>query len=50
MSIIILGGCGKMGQFMAMDLVKSGFDITIADINEIVGQELVKHSIRWWRP
>ena len=42
MSIIILGGCGEMGRFMAMDLVKSGFDVTIADINEPLGLQLAK--------
>ena len=40
MSIIVLGGCGKMGQFMVSDLVKSSVDVTIADINEVVGNKL----------
>jgi lysine 6-dehydrogenase len=31
-----------MGVFMARDLVKSGFDVTIGDMNEAAGQALVK--------
>ncbi len=39
---MILGGCGEMGRFMAMDLVKSGFEVTVADINEVLGRQLIK--------
>ncbi|MCK4282239.1 MAG: saccharopine dehydrogenase NADP-binding domain-containing protein [Candidatus Lokiarchaeota archaeon] len=42
MSIIILGGCGEIGRFIAVDLIKSGFDVTIADLREIEGERLAK--------
>jgi len=42
MSIIILGGCGEIGRFIAGDLIKSGFDVTIADLREIEGERLAK--------
>ena len=42
MSIIILGGCGEIGRFIAADLVKSGFNVAIADIREFEGKEIAK--------
>jgi saccharopine dehydrogenase-like NADP-dependent oxidoreductase len=38
MSIIILGGCGEIGRYIAKDLVKSGLNVTIADIREVEGK------------
>ena len=40
MSIIILGGCGEIGRYIAKDLVKSGFNVTIADLREFEGKIL----------
>ena len=38
MSVIILGGCGEIGRYIAADLVKSGIDVSIADIREYEGE------------
>jgi len=42
MSIIILGACGEIGRYIALDLVKSGFDVVLADIRESEGKQLAK--------
>jgi saccharopine dehydrogenase-like NADP-dependent oxidoreductase len=42
MSIIILGACGEIGRYIAFDLVKSGFEVTLADLREIEGNMLAK--------
>jgi len=42
MSIIILGACGEIGRFIAYDLVKSGFKVTLADIREFEGNHLAR--------
>ena len=42
MSIIILGACGEVGRYIAYDLVKSGFDITLADIREFEGKRIAE--------
>ena len=42
MSIIILGACGEVGRYIAYDLVKSGFNVTLADIREFEGKLLSK--------
>jgi lysine 6-dehydrogenase len=42
MSIIILGGCGEIGRFIAADLVKNGFNVTIADLREFQGKWLAE--------
>ena len=42
MKIIILGGCGEIGRYIAADLVISGFNVTISDIREIEGKQLAK--------
>ncbi|MFB0561302.1 MAG: saccharopine dehydrogenase family protein [Candidatus Lokiarchaeia archaeon] len=42
MSIIVLGGCGEIGKFIAADLVSSGFKVTIADLREKEGKLLAK--------
>jgi saccharopine dehydrogenase-like NADP-dependent oxidoreductase len=43
MSIAVLGGCGEIGRFIATDLVKSGFSVTIADLREREGRLLAKN-------
>jgi saccharopine dehydrogenase-like NADP-dependent oxidoreductase len=43
MSIIILGACGEIGRYIALDLVKSGFNVTLADIRENEGKLLAKN-------
>ncbi len=40
MSIIILGACGEIGRYIAFDLVKSGFKVTLADIRDYEGKKL----------
>ncbi|MFX1470626.1 MAG: saccharopine dehydrogenase family protein [Promethearchaeota archaeon] len=42
MSIIILGACGEIGRYIALDLVRSGFNVTLADIRESEGNQLAK--------
>ncbi len=42
MSIIILGACGEIGRYIALDLVNSGFDVTLADIREQEGNHLAQ--------
>jgi len=42
MSVIILGGCGEIGRYIAADLVKSGIDVSIADIREYEGELIAK--------
>ncbi|MGB5911031.1 MAG: SDR family NAD(P)-dependent oxidoreductase [Promethearchaeia archaeon] len=42
MSVIILGGCGEIGKYIAKDLVESGFKVTITDIREREGKLLAK--------
>lgn len=42
MSIIILGACGEIGRYIALDLVNSGFDVTLADIREKEGNYLAQ--------
>ncbi|NVM36543.1 MAG: SDR family NAD(P)-dependent oxidoreductase [Candidatus Lokiarchaeota archaeon] len=42
MSIIILGACGEIGRYIALDLVNSGFDVVLADIREPEGNQLAK--------
>ncbi len=42
LSIIILGGCGEIGRYIAKDLVQQGVNITIADIRELEGKRLSK--------
>ncbi|MFX1494602.1 MAG: SDR family NAD(P)-dependent oxidoreductase, partial [Promethearchaeota archaeon] len=42
MSIIILGGCGEIGRYIAKDLVESGYKVTITDIREREGKFLAK--------
>lgn len=42
MSIIILGACGEIGRYIALDLVKSGYNVTLADIRDIEGKYLAK--------
>ncbi|MFX1346083.1 MAG: saccharopine dehydrogenase family protein [Promethearchaeota archaeon] len=42
MSIIILGACGEIGRYIAFDLVKSGFNVTLADIREFEGKKLAE--------
>ncbi|MFW9952052.1 MAG: SDR family NAD(P)-dependent oxidoreductase, partial [Candidatus Thorarchaeota archaeon] len=40
MSIIILGACGEIGRYIAFDLVKSGFNVTLVDLREFEGIKL----------
>jgi len=42
MSIIILGACGEIGKYIALDLVNSGFEVTLADLKEREGNMLAK--------
>jgi len=42
MSIIILGACGEIGRYIAFDLVKSGFNVTLADIREFEGKKIAE--------
>ena len=42
MSVITLGACGEIGRFIAYDLVKSGFKVTLADIREFEGNHLAR--------
>jgi saccharopine dehydrogenase-like NADP-dependent oxidoreductase len=42
MSIIILGACGEIGRYIAYDLVKSGFNVSLADIREFEGKKLAE--------
>ncbi len=42
MSIIILGACGEIGRYIAYDLVKNGYKVTLADIREIEGKKIAK--------
>ncbi|MFW9968888.1 MAG: saccharopine dehydrogenase family protein [Candidatus Odinarchaeota archaeon] len=42
MSIIILGACGEIGRYIAFDLVKSGFNVTLADIRESEGKKIAE--------
>ena len=42
MSIIILGACGEIGRYIAYDLVKNGFKVTLADIREFEGKKLAE--------
>jgi len=42
MSIIILGACGEIGRYIAYDLVKSGFNVTLADIREFEGKKIAE--------
>jgi lysine 6-dehydrogenase len=42
MSIIILGACGEIGRYIALDLVKCGFKVTLADIREFEGNILAE--------
>jgi len=42
MSIIILGACGEVGRYIAFDLVKSGFNVTLADIKEREGKKIAE--------
>jgi saccharopine dehydrogenase-like NADP-dependent oxidoreductase len=42
MSIIILGACGEIGRYIAFDLVKSGFKVTLADIREFEGKKIAE--------
>ena len=37
MSIIILGGCEEIGRYIDTDLVRSEFNVTIADLREFEG-------------
>ncbi|MFX1277738.1 MAG: SDR family NAD(P)-dependent oxidoreductase, partial [Promethearchaeota archaeon] len=42
MSIIILGACGEIGRYIAFDLVKNGFNVTLADIREYEGRKIAE--------
>ncbi|MFX0001981.1 MAG: SDR family NAD(P)-dependent oxidoreductase, partial [Promethearchaeota archaeon] len=42
MSIIILGACGEIGRYIAYDLVKSGFNVTLADLREFEGRKIAE--------
>jgi lysine 6-dehydrogenase len=42
MSIIILGACGEIGRYIALDLIKNGFNVTLADIREFEGKLLAE--------
>ncbi|MFX1568551.1 MAG: SDR family NAD(P)-dependent oxidoreductase [Promethearchaeota archaeon] len=42
MNIIVLGACGEVGRYIAFDLVKNGYNVTLADIREFEGKRIAE--------